>query len=295
MSDIIKKNILITGGTGYLGSNIINALNDKHNFILLKRRSSNLVRIAGIIDKVRICDIEDLNQNFLEKLNVDIILHCATHYGRKDIDAVNTIEANLMLPLKLISYFQQANKVIKFINTDTILDKHINVYTLSKSQFKDWMKFFAQKNFFINIQLEHFYGPLDDNTKFVSYLIDSFVKEVPHIDLTKGEQNRYFTYIDDVVSAFDIIINNSENFDYGFTEFQVSSDEPVNLKEFVNLVKKLSLNKYTKLNFGVIPYRSGELFDFTVDTTAIKRLGWVPKVNLEDGLKQTINVDKQKV
>ncbi|RYY08366.1 MAG: NAD(P)-dependent oxidoreductase [Sphingobacteriaceae bacterium] len=287
-----KKRILITGATGYLGSNIINTLKDKYEFVLLKRQNSNLKRIECLED-FQIIDIDNFDIKLVKELDIDILLHCATHYGRKNIDSVNTIEANLLLPLHLLSLFQKAGRSIKFINTDTILDKHINVYSLSKSQFKEWMLFFSDDIVFINIKLEHFYGPLDDKTKFVSYLINSFLNNDSYIDLTKGEQKRYFTYIDDIVSAFDVIISKIDQFNKGLTEFHVSSDEPVNLKVFVNLVKHVTGNLTTTLNWGKIPYRNGELMDFLVDSSKIKILGWQPKVSLTDGIKKTYLLDKQ--
>ncbi len=286
-----KKKVLITGGTGYLGSNIINSLKDKYEFVLLKRKTSNLSRVLSI-NEFQAYDIEDFNLEILNELKIDVLLHCATHYGRKDIDSVNTIESNLLLPLRLLSIFRKAGQEVKFINTDTILDKHINVYSLSKSQFKEWMLFFSKDIIFVNIQLEHFYGPLDDKTKFVSYLFDTFLKSVPSLDLTKGEQKRYFTYIDDIVTAFDIILEKIDQFSNGLTEFQVSSDEPINLKTFVNLVKEISGNTVTELNWGKIPYRDGELIDFLVESSKIKQLGWLPNVSLIEGLQKTCTIDK---
>lgn len=287
----MKKKVLITGGTGYLGSNIINSLKDKYEFVLLIRETSNLKRIQNITE-FEVHNIENFNIEFINQSKFDVLLHCATHYGRKDIDSVNTIESNLLLPLRLLSVFKRANQKIKFINTDTILDKRINVYSLSKSHFKDWMLFFSKDIVFVNIQLEHFYGPLDDKTKFVSYLIDSFLNNVPHLDLTKGEQKRYFTYIDDIVSAFDIILEKIDQFVNGLTEFQVSGDEPINLKTFVNLVKEISGNTSTKLNWGKIPYRDGELMNFLVESSKIKQLGWSPNISLTEGLQKTYMIDK---
>lgn len=289
--DILKKKVLITGGTGYLGSNIINSLKDKYDFVLLKRKTSNLNRVLSI-KEFQAYDIEDFNLEIVNELKIDVLLHCATHYGRKDTDSVNTIESNLLLPLRLLSLFRKAGQEVKFINTDTILDKHINVYSLSKSQFKEWMLFFSKDIVFVNIQLEHFYGPLDDKTKFVSYLFDTFLKNVPSLDLTKGEQKRYFTYIDDIVSAFDIILEKINQFSNGLTEFQVSSDEPINLKTFVNLLKGISGNTLTELNWGKIPYRDGELMDFLVESSKIKQLGWSPNVSLNEGLQKTYTIDK---
>lgn len=275
-----------------MGSNIINALYPKCDFILLKRENSDLSRISKVLPHLTIHNICDVDENLIQQLDVDILLHCATHYGRKDTDPVNTIEANLLLPLRLLSLFKKENKQVSFINTDTILDKQINAYSLSKSQFREWMQFFSQKLVLLNIQLEHFYGPGDDKSKFVSYLIDAFLKNIPFLDLTKGEQNRYFTYIDDIVSAFEIIINKIEQFSCGYNEFQISCDEPVNLKDFVLMVKKISGNNTTTLNFGAVPYRKGELMNFCVNSKSIRELGWRPSIELEEGLKKTIELDK---
>lgn len=290
---ITKKRVLITGGTGYLGSNIILSLHHMYEFILLKRRTSVICRIKEIIDKISSIDVEDLNQDIAENLNIDIILHCATHYGRRQNDTVNTIEANLLLPLRILSFFKNANKPVTFINTDTILDKNINAYSLSKNQFKDWMNFFESDQVFVNMRLEHFYGPADDKTKFVSYLIDALVKKVPSIELTLGNQYRYFTYIDDIILAFDIVLSKVEQFGIGVSELDVSNDTPIQLKEFVTLVKTILGNENTELKFGSIPYRKGELMHFTVDNSKIKELGWVPNIGLEAGLLKTIELDKK--
>lgn len=283
-----KTKVIITGATGYLGSNIVNALHDKYEFIVFKRRTSKLDRIERVASKLKMYDIEDINETTLLGINCDIILHCATDYGRKNSAPIEILEANLLMPLKLVALLQKLNKKIKFINTDTILDKHISAYSLSKNQFKEWMIFFSTDFVFINVQLEHFYGPKDDKTKFVSFLINAFINNESKVDLTKGEQYRYFTYISDVVSAFDVILANNESLTAGLNDFQVSSDNPIRLKDFVLLVKEIACNSTTTLNFGSIPYRDGELMNFNIDNSKMKELGWLPKIELREGLNTTI-------
>lgn len=287
----MKKKILITGGTGYLGSSIINAFKEKYQFILLKRSGSDTKRILPSLEHLTVYDIEDLNDDLTGRLEVDVLLHCATNYGRRDDDAVDMLEANLILPLKLISLFGKQKKQPRFINTDTILDKQVSAYSLSKNQFKEWAHFFSDI-VFVNLQLEHFFGPSDDKTKFVSFIIDAFINNAPELNLTKGEQIRSFTYIDDIVSAFEIIIDKIDEFQPGFTEFQLSSDEPIAVKDFVEMTKRLSGNTATKLNFGAVPYRNGEPMSFEIDSEPIRSLGWKPKVTTENGLTNSIISDK---
>jgi nucleoside-diphosphate-sugar epimerase len=288
------KIILLTGGTGYLGSKILKQLVDNGNtIILLKRSFSNPVRIKEYFYKIIIYDIDlvPLETVFREN-NIDTIVHCATNFGRNENDPLHVIEANLIFPLKLLELGKKYH-VKHFINTDTILDKRINYYSLSKKQFKDWLFVYKQDYTCINVALEHFYGAGDDPTKFVTFIVQNLLKNVDRIDLTKGEQKRDFIYIDDVVNAFAKIINSLDNFSRDFYEFEVGTNHPISIKEFVELTKILSGNQHTILNFGAIPYRENEVMNYNINTSEISKLGWKYNISLEKGLKKMIELEKQ--
>jgi len=288
------KIILLTGGTGYLGSKILKQLVDNgYNIILLKRSFSNPVRIKEYINKITSYDIDlvPLERIFSEN-TIDTIVHCATNYGRGENDPLHVIEANLVLPLKLLELGKKYH-VKSFINTDTILDKRINYYSLSKRQFIDWLFVYKHDYTCINVALEHFYGSGDDETKFVTYIVHNLLKNVDKIDLTKGEQKRDFIYIDDVVNAFIKIINSLDNFSQDFYEFEVGTNHPLSIKEFVELAKQLSGNEQTLLNFGALPYRENEVMNYKVNTSEILKLGWKCNRTVEEGLKKMIELEKQ--
>ena len=292
----MKKNILLTGATGFLGSNLLKALlQNEYNVIILKRSFSNIFRIESLIKKVVYYDVDkiDLHKIFQEN-KIDIIIHCATSYGRKKIEPLSTLDANLVFPLNLLELGTKYG-VKAFLNTDTILDKRINYYSLSKNQFKDWLKMYSNKLVCINIVLEHFYGPNDDNSKFVTFIINSLLMEPIKIDLTEGDQIRDFIYIDDVVNVFIVILKNIEEFKQNLYNLEVGTNKPISIKSFVKTVKKIIGNHKTLLNFGALPYRRNEIMSFKTNTEAIRDLGWVPKISLEEGLKKTMEVEKEKI
>ncbi|MBT3261543.1 NAD(P)-dependent oxidoreductase [bacterium] len=292
----MKKNILLTGATGFLGSNLLKALlQNEYNVIILKRSFSNIFRIESLIKKVVYYDVDkiDLHKIFQEN-KIDIIIHCATSYGRKKIEPLSTLDANLVFPLNLLELGTKYG-VKAFLNTDTILDKRINYYSLSKNQFKDWLKMYSNKLVCINIVLEHFYGPNDDNSKFVTFIINSLLMKPVKIDLTEGDQIRDFIYIDDVVNVFIVILKNIEEFKQNLYNLEVGTNKPISIKSFVKTVKKIIGNHKTLLNFGALPYRRNEIMSFKTNTEAIRDLGWVPKISLEEGLKKTMEVEKEKI
>jgi CDP-paratose synthetase len=286
-----KTTILITGGTGYLGSVILKKLAAiGYHIVLLKRSSSNTFRIAELLGSLKTYDIDKtpLEKVFLEN-HIDIILHCATDYGKKNVEPLQIIDANLILPLRLLE-LGKTGGISCFINTDTILDKRVSHYSLSKRQFNDWLQ--AYKSYFscVNIALEHFFGAGDDKTKFVSFIIDELLKNAAKIDLTPGKQLRDFVYIDDVVSGFLLIIKKCRELEAGYFKFEIGSGNLISIKEFVIKIKELTGNSQTKLNFGAVPYRDNEVMRYGVDLTAIKNLGWKCENSLEQGLKKTINL-----
>jgi nucleoside-diphosphate-sugar epimerase len=288
-----KKKILVTGATGYLGSNLIKDLAPDYELFILKRQKSNTLRINSLLGKVTAVNIEETHFGELFKnQNFSGVIHCATNYGRDENDLDDTIEANLILPLHLLKNAFE-NKVEFFINTDTILDKRINYYSLSKSQFKDWFLFFSSKIKSINIELEHFYGMGDDPSKFVSKIIkDLVLNEKKDLELTLGEQKRSFIYIEDVVRAFRTILENIPHISSDYSSFQVGSKKQISIRDFVSLTKELCNNTNTNLKFGALPYRKNEVMEVCLDVSKLESLGWSEQHSLQDGLRESIEFEK---
>lgn len=285
---------LLTGGTGFLGSNLAKALSRQGvPLILLKRSTSRLTRLQGWTDRFLFYDLDKTPlATLFEKHSIDQIIHCATNYGRKKPPPLEIVEANLSLPLSLL-HLAKKKGVQSFINTDTILDMRVNAYSLSKKQFLDWLKMLSDEIVAINVSVEHFFGPMDDPSKFVTSVIQDLLKNVPSMDFTPGRQQRDFIFIDDVIEAFLKIIHFSKSTPQGFYHFEVGRGESIEIQQFVKLTKGLCHNQVTQLNFGAIPYRENETLHSKVDLEPLKRLGWAPKINLIEGLEKTIQEENK--
>ncbi|MDD2828634.1 MAG: NAD(P)-dependent oxidoreductase [Sulfuricurvum sp.] len=288
--------ILLTGATGFLGSHILDALVAQgHTVIILKRSSSKLNRIKHLINNIVMYDIDKQHlADIFKKFHIEMIIHCATNYGRSQRKADEIVEANLMLPLKLLLLGIE-HGIKTFINTDTLLDKRVNEYSLSKKQFLDWLKIYSDSIYAINIALEHFYGPNDDPSKFTTYVIKSMLDHVKQLDLTLGQQKRDFIYIDDVVEVFLTLVNSIKNESCGFIEYEVGTGELTTIEEFVKMVKVITINENTLLNFGAVPYRKNEPMESHVNLIALKKLGWEAKIDLLEGLKKTILIEENNI
>lgn len=290
-----QPTILLTGATGFLGSHLLkNFLAEGYAVVLLKRRTSDLKRIEQELPRVQAAyNLEDdgILRAFANH-TIQIIAHCATDYGRSHKDPLHIVQANLMLPLTLLHEGKRHGIKI-FLNTDTLLDKRINDYSLSKRQFSEWLQQASAEIVVLNVALEHFYGPNDDTSKFVSWLIDCFLSRVESIPLTLGEQKRDFIHIDDVVRAFSTILNNDSAMTPGFHRFEVGSGRSTSIRDIATEISRLCGPHPTHLDFGRLPYRANEVMESTVNLEPLNKLGWHPQVALNDGLKRTIELDKK--
>ncbi|MDP1573507.1 MAG: NAD-dependent epimerase/dehydratase family protein [Coxiellaceae bacterium] len=287
--------VLLTGATGFLGSNILKMLlKENHQVIILKRSFSKTIRIEAYLSEIIFYNLDELLslEEVFKKNKIDVIVHCATDYGRKSTENTQLIHANLILPLQLLQ-LAKAFQVKAFLNTDTILDKRVNSYSLSKKQFIEWMDLYINDIICINLSLEHFYGPFDDSSKFLSHIIQLLIEGVPEIPLTPGEQERDFVYIDDVVAAFSLILKNLPNYTLGNVEhYEVGSGTNIKIKDLVFLAKEIIGNKSSNVVLGALSYRDNEIMCSQVDLKKITSLGWAPKVTLFEGLKKTVSIEK---
>jgi nucleoside-diphosphate-sugar epimerase len=289
-----NKKILITGITGFLGSNLAKRLiNTGCDIVAIKRSFSNTFRLNGYADRINFYNIDEINaRNIFKDNDIGAVIHCATSYGRKNTSPVDILQANLMMPLYILELACEY-KTSYYINTDTILDKRVSTYSLSKKQFLDWLLIYSDKLKCINVSLEHFYGPYDDKTKFVSNMIMDMLSGKKIIDLTKGEQKRDFVYIDDVVDAFMTIIMNISKIEVSFMQYEVGCGESIKIRDFVEKIKIITGNTSTKLNFGALAYRANEVMESKANISELKKLGWTPKYTIDDGLIKTIEIEKR--
>ena len=289
--------ILLAGATGFLGSYLLKLfINSNYKIIALKRSTSNTYRIEEYINQTVLYDIDKTEiSTIFKKHKIDIVVNTVTNYGRKDSNISSIIDTNLIFSLKLLEESINAN-VKAFINTDTLLERNINAYALSKAQLVDWMQFLSNKQTkMINIKIEHMYGPLDDENKFIYWLINQLKQNVEKIDLTSGVQQRDFIYIDDIISAYKTVLQNINTLS-NYEEFELGNGNSIEVKEFVKqILKELNIGQTitTKLNFGAIAYRANENMNIQANISKLKNLGWSPKVSVKNGIDKILNGEKE--
>ncbi len=281
------KTILITGINGFLGSHIAKRLSKDYNIMGLEYSLENLFRIEGYSFPVFLSN--DTNKVF-DDYPIDIIIHTATFYGRNKEKIPEIAKTNLFMPFNLLDSAIKYKSEL-FINTDTALDRFTSAYALTKKQFNDWLYFRSKEIKTVNMQLEHFYGPGCSNTNFITSMIEKLKNNEPNIDLTLGEQKRDFVYYTDIVDAYEVVISKRENLLENYNSFEIANGKSAAIKEVILCLKKLT-NSTSRLNFGALPYRENELMESKSDNESILKLGWQPKVLLEDGLYKTLNEEK---
>ncbi|TKI56516.1 NAD-dependent epimerase/dehydratase family protein [Brevibacillus antibioticus] len=289
--------ILVTGATGFLGSQLVKALRlDGHTIIILKRSTSDCSRIKEILPDLITYDTDhgQWEAPLLEQGKIDAIIHTATCYGRNNESHTTMVDANVTFPLKLLDMAMRFGTPF-FLNTDTFssapirLSKHLQPYNLTKRQFREWGKCLADTSSlqFINVRLEHVYGPYDNTNKFVTSVIKSCLENQPELRLTEGKQARDFIYVEDVVSAFRVLLAHAARLPAGFTEYQVGTGTATSIREFVERVHQMTQSS-TVLKFGSIAYTDREIMHSQADTRSLQGLGWNHRVKLEDGLRKVM-------
>lgn len=275
-------NIIVLGGTGYLGSKVINKLiNAGHRVACFKRQNSDLSKLEDIVEKIDFVNVENF-AGFLKETNIkyDCFLNAACRYQKTNITEMDIWEANLNIPMKVFSECC-IHGVKRTITVGTSLPSNLNVYAFSKRMFADVGKWYCdhlEENIeFCNIELENFYGKDEPQDRFIPSTITK-LKNNEKILLTEGTQKRDYIHIDDVVNAIVYLIEKGKI--DGYIDFPLGSGESVTIREMVEYLKAITKSE-SELCFGAVPKRKHE-----PDTKADCRLMNEYGVKIEHTWKQ---------
>jgi CDP-paratose synthetase len=295
--------ILITGPSGFLGTALAQYwAKQGHELWLLARPRSSLLHVGGLSATVRVRRVASPEEMVavVRETAPNAIVHTACAYGRKGETPLDMLDANVRFGMTLLQTLisEPVSRVVQtvFLNTGTVLAPDVSLYALSKTQFSAWGMALAKQaptNFrFIDIRLEHMYGPGDHRSKFITKVIEACRNNEPRLALTLGEQRRDLVYIDDVVKAYDLILQRQDSFTSS-DSIDVGSGTAHRWRDVVEMVKRLA-NSSIALDFGVIPYRTNEPMHSVANISRLSSMGWRPAYNLEAGIRQTLNWELSK-
>lgn len=285
--------VLITGTTGFLGSHLAKKfIKEGHQVIGLHRAKSNFWRFSKSDEDIRWFNFENLNlDEIFKSCQVDVVIHTACSYGRNGEGIKELFASNFHFGIEVLQ--ASINSGVKtFINTDTLLPKNVNSYSLSKSLFVEAIEYFSQSIQVINLKLEHMYGPLDDRTKFVPWLISTLIFSKEIIPLTSGIQKRDFIFINDVVEGFYSVFLKRKELE-NYSSFDLSTGAFVEVRYFVGLIVKkiedmFSIEIKQRLNFGAKDYRENDVMVPQLSSRNLSEIGWALKFSHDEGINEIL-------
>ncbi|MDD2192779.1 MAG: dTDP-glucose 4,6-dehydratase [Bacteroidales bacterium] len=323
----MKKNILITGGAGFIGSHVVRLFVNKYpdyNIINLDKLTyaGNLENLKDIEDKPNykfikadICDFDTILKIFQEE-NLDGVIHLAaeSHVDRSIKDPFTFAQTNVLGTLSLLQAAKETwkdnydNKMFYHISTDevygelefdgslftetTSYDPH-SPYSASKAASDHFVRAFHDTYGLpiIITNCSNNYGPYQFPEKLIPLFINNIVNKKPLPVYGKGENVRDWLYVVDHARAIDIIYHKgrvAETYNIGgFNEWK-NIDL---IKVMIKTVDKILGNKEGE-SLNLIQFvtdRAGHDLRYAIDSTKLKNeLGWEPSLQFEEGIELTV-------
>lgn len=297
--------ILVTGGAGFIGSHITNLLIKQEHEVTVIDNLSHGSKDA-VNPKANFVQADLLDQTSLEKIlpGTDSVIHMASliEVGESVKRPVEFAENNIMGTVKLLEAMRNRGvKKIIFsssacvygtpiklpITEDDPLGRQENPYGITKVTMEQFCMLYHTLFNFDVIILRYFnpYGPGElhnPETHAIPNFIKAALTKQPIPLYWKGEQIRDFIYIDDLAYAHVLPLNLS-----GLHIYNVGTETGVKV---IDVVKKLFKLVGFKAPIKDLGERKGDVPSLVASSEKIKKeLRWQAKVNLEEGLKKTID------
>lgn len=286
---------LVTGGTGYVGSRLINHLVTMGCKVhLVVRPDRDLSLLTEVIDAVTLHQHDGSTEGMVRivaESEPEVVFHLASLFlaQHQPHDIERLVSSNILFGTQLLEAMQLCG-VKRFVNTGTSWQHFENreyspvcLYAATKQAFEQLVQYYVEAASLQAISLLLFdtYGP-DDPRKKLFTLLRQVELDGVTFAMSPGEQQIDLVYIDDVVDAFvlaaerlmaDKIIQHEH--------YAVSSHKPMPLKELVGLYCKVT-GKKISIEWGGRPYRFREVMITWNEGETLP--GWQPRISLEEGI-----------
>lgn len=322
----MNKNILITGGAGFIGSHVVRLFVNKYpeyNIINLDKLTyaGNLANLKDIEDKPNykfvkadICDFETILQVFIDhSINGVIHLAAESHVDRSIKDPFTFAQTNVMGTLSLLQAAKASwegnytDKLFYHISTDEVYgalgetgfflettpyNPH-SPYSASKASSDHFVRAFHDTFGMPTIisNCSNNYGPYQFPEKLIPLFINNICNNKPLPVYGKGENVRDWLYVVDHARAIDDIYHNgkiAETYNIGgFNEWKNIDLIKVMIKTVDRLLGREEGSSEKLITY--VTDRAGHDMRYAIDSTKLqKELGWEPSLQFEEGIEKTV-------
>jgi nucleoside-diphosphate-sugar epimerase len=286
--------ILLTGATGFIGSHVARALiRARHEVHAIVHPDDDMWRIRDILPSLCIMRADILDSPFsLQPSAFDACIHLAWYVEPgKYLHAPQNkdwVDASLQLARALkdsgCRRFIAAGTCFEYAPSDppqreSSRTEPSTLYVQSKLELFHalqsvgieftWVRFFYQ------------YGPHEDPRRLVPVIINSLLS-AQEVKLVPGDRMRDYLYIEDVASAVCAVVQSRIT-----GAVNIGSGAPVTVRDIALKIGHL-LDRIDLIKLGALPYSANEPMHIVADNTKLSSIGWSPRFNLDDGLRQTV-------
>lgn len=288
--------LLITGATGFIGTNFILQLHSKYQITAIVREKSNTTTIAPFCSIFSYDgDIQKLI-DFCQKEKFDGVIHLATSWlsQHSSSQISQLIQSNIIFGTQILEA-TKLSKIPFFINTSTFGNycnslsyRPSSLYAATKMAFEKIIDYYSltSQTIFSHILIYNTYGPHDNQTRLFT-LLQNIAKNNTELKMSEGKQIIDITHIDDIIAGFEIMIDHilhNQAF-YQNKIFSLKNPNRRTLREIVETFEKI-LGKKLNILWGArekreleieVPWEGGENLP-----------NWKPKISLSEGINRFI-------
>lgn len=303
-------NILITGGAGFIGSNLVKNLLEttEHSITVIDRDIGNIDFLNKLTKGLRsfsviTSDYADCCENFLINNKIDTVIHLAAvpRVGYSVEHPSSTTLENVYKTVRLlkachmhVSKFVFASSSSVYGGADILPTPESyplnpkSPYALQKQVGEQYCKLFSELYGIDTVCLRFFnvFGPEQYVNSAYATVVANWCNAIknnkPILLDGDGTQSRDFCYVENIVQAIKLVTESEQKFNGDV--FNVGNQEQTSLNDIVNYFKEKQFN-FTIENKSS---RIGDVKHTKADITKIKKLGYTPKVDFWTGLEKTI-------